>query len=85
VRGLLDWFEDPAHKWRSWIGHTLLVVAIAIPFTVPIGVFYYCAREAEQALTKWRLGLKQDPRDNLLDVVVMMLAVPLFMLVFGLR
>jgi hypothetical protein len=52
---------------------------------VPIGVFYYCAREAEQALTKWRLGLKQDPRDNLLDVVVMMLAVPLFMLVFGLR
>ena len=47
-----DWTCDPLHQWRSWAGHTLLVLALAFTFGLHVAVFCYCFREAEQALVK---------------------------------
>ena len=47
---LWAWTCDPAHQWRSWAAHTLLVIGIALLFGVLVAVFCYSFREVEQAL-----------------------------------
>lgn len=87
IWALQAWCEDPGHQWRSWVSHLVMVVAIAVPFTIELGVFYWFMREVEQTLKKiresgWR---SVDWRDAVMDVVVMMFGVPVFALLFGLR
>lgn len=81
AKAVWDWTCDPDHHWRSWVAHTVLLILMAAPFGVLPAVFFYAAREAEQALVKKIEGKPQDVRDNMLDIVVpMVAAAPLFML-----
>lgn len=80
-----DWACDPAYKWRSWAGHTLMVVSLAALFGVRVAVFCYAFREMEQAWDKCKKCEPQDVRDNLLDVVVPAMALAVVVLTCGWR
>ena len=79
------WMCDPIYPERSWIGHTAAVLILAILFGVNVAVFFYFAREVEQAIEKHVKGEKQDWSDNLLDIVIPMFILGVAAFVFGLR
>jgi Na+/H+-dicarboxylate symporter len=79
------WMCDPAYPERSWIGHTTAVLLLAIVFGVNVAIFFYFAREVEQAIVKHIAGEKQDWSDNLLDIVIPMFVLGVAAFVFGLK
>lgn len=69
-----DWTCDPAHQWRSHVAHILLALPIALLFGAHVAVFFYFAREVEQALDKVRAGQPVDIGDAIGDIAWLMLA-----------
>ena len=71
---IYNWTVDPRHRWRSWVGHTLMVVSIACLFGPAVALFAYWFREAEQAAMKKLSGQKIDWTDAIMDAAVPMWA-----------
>jgi hypothetical protein len=85
-KALWNWTCDPAHQYRSWIAHTLVVCLIAFVFGVLPAVLYYFLREVEQIVVKvWVEGGVPDYTDMVMDVVVMMFGLGIVATVFGWR
>lgn len=82
-----NWFSAPGKKnrWRSWLGHTLIVLALAFALGVLVGIAIYAWREGEQAYIKHKAGIPQDATDNLLDIVIPMIVLAIVTVIFGWR
>ena len=78
-----DWFLAKQAHWRSWVGHTLIVLGIAWLFSPDVALFCYFWREGEQAWDKHRKGEPQDWADNILDAAVPLVSLAVLHWVFG--
>lgn len=72
------WFLEPGHDWRTWIGHSFVVLVVTwagflckseIPGITIIG-FYFWRELLEQALPKLLSHKKIDVIDSWFDVFI---------------
>lgn len=79
-----NWTCDPAHQWRSWMAHTVLVVLIAMPFGVQVAIAFYFLREVQDyAVHRWVDGLKTDWRDDICDFAFPAMGLGIMAAIFG--
>lgn len=89
--GIYRWFLAPGHDWRTWLGHSLVVLFFTwlglLVGTHEIGVAavgYYSLRELlDQALPKLVRGQPVDLIDSYFDVFIPWVLFVLSLSIYG--
>lgn len=65
----LSWWYDERYRWRSWVAHFSISLAVSLVGHWTWGGFYYVQREGGQVINQFKMTRwTQDWLDHFMDI-----------------